>query len=77
MINVGVPWPRPLGGTASVVQRTLQGQEEADAPDTRHHLSWASLIARFCLVSQEVEPETEILQQVTHGRPAWGETREG
>lgn len=34
LINVGVPWPRPLGGTASVGQRTLQGQEEADAPKT-------------------------------------------
>ena len=31
----------------------------------------------LCLDSQEVEPETEILQQVIHGRMAWGETREG
>lgn len=31
LINVGVPWPRPLGGAASVVVYTA-GQEEADAP---------------------------------------------
>ena len=31
----------------------------------------------FCLDSQEVKPDTEILQQVTHGGLAWGEAREG
>ena len=34
LIIVGVPWPRPPSGIASVVQCTLQGQEEADASET-------------------------------------------
>ena len=60
MINVGVPWPRPLGGTASVVQRTLQGQEEADAPKT------TSLPASFLFPSLLSSP----LSSFSPGRPS-------